>query len=132
MIFELLASCVSLWCWKINHRFILDCLMSCPNCNLVLNYVGSPRHSSSQELQDGKHRFNWNWPENPTTTLISTDGILLEIRNRNEGCHTFSPVAMTSHDQTLSMLLFQDSTDMSITFFVLSFGYTMRDLAWVS
>jgi hypothetical protein len=65
-------------------------------------------------------------------TLVSTDGLLLEVRNRNEGCLAWSPVATTSHDQTLSMLLFQDLTDMSITFFVLSSGYTMCGWTWVS
>jgi hypothetical protein len=122
--FELLAARVSLWCWKINHWFILDWLMSCPNCNLVLNCAGSPRRFSSQELQDGKCHFNWDWPENPTTTLVSTDGVLLEVRNRNEGCRAWSPVATTSHVRTLSMLFFQDSTSTSTTLFIPSSGYT--------
>jgi hypothetical protein len=65
-------------------------------------------------------------------TLVSTDGVLLKVCNWNEGCCAWSPIATTSHDQTLSMLLFQDSTDMSITFFVLSSGYMMCGLAWVS
>jgi hypothetical protein len=62
-------------------------------------------------------------------TLVSTDCVLLEVHNRNEGCRAWSLVATTSHDRTLSMWLFQDSTDMSITFFVLSSGYTMCVLA---
>jgi hypothetical protein len=57
-------------------------------------------------------------------TLFPMDGILLEVRNRKERYHAWSPVAMTSHVQTLSMLFFQDSTSTSITLFVPSSGYT--------
>jgi hypothetical protein len=127
MIFWLLATQIFLWCWKIKHRFILDWLMRCPNYNLVLNYAGSPRRFSSQELHDEKYHFYENWPENPTTTLVSMVGVLLVVRNRKEGCCAWSLVATTSHDRTLSMLLFQDSTDTSITLFVLSSGYTLSD-----
>jgi hypothetical protein len=31
-----------------------------------------------------------NWPENPIMTLISMDGVLLELRNRKERCHSWS------------------------------------------
>jgi hypothetical protein len=92
--------------------------MSCPNCNLVLNYAGSPRRFSSQELQDGKHPFNWNWPENPITTLVPTNGVLLEVCDRKKRCCAWSLDAMTSHIRTLSMLLLQDSTGTRITLFV--------------
>jgi hypothetical protein len=64
------------------------------------------QRSSSQELQDGKCHFYWNWPENPTMTLVSMDGILLEVRNRKKGCRAWGLIATTSHDWTLSMLLF--------------------------
>jgi hypothetical protein len=37
-------------------------------------------------------------------TLFPTDSVLLEVRNQNERCHARSPVAMTSHVRTLSML----------------------------
>jgi hypothetical protein len=50
--------------------------------------------------------------------LISTDDVLLEVRNRKEGCHAWSLIAMTSHVRALNMLLFQDSTSTSITLFV--------------
>jgi hypothetical protein len=115
MIFELLAALVSLWCCKILDRFILDWLMSCPNCNLVLNHASS---------QDGKRHFNWNWPENPTTTLASTDGVLLEVRNRKERCHAWSLIATASRVRTLIMLFFQYSIDMSIALLKRSFSYT--------
>jgi hypothetical protein len=124
MIFWLLATHIFLWCWKIKHQFILDWLMRYPNCNLVLNYAGSPRRFSSHELHDEKYHFYENWPENLTTTLVSMVGVLLEVRNRKEGCRAWGLVATTSHDRTLSMLLFQDSTHTSITLFVLSFRYT--------
>jgi hypothetical protein len=107
-------------------RFIFDRLMSCPNCNLVLNCDGSPRCFSSQELQDGKHPFHCNWEENSITTLVSTDGVLLEVRNRKERYRAWNLVAMTSHIQTLSMLFVQYSTDMSITVFIPSSGYTTQ------
>jgi hypothetical protein len=51
-------------------------------------------------------------------SFIRTDGVLLEVRNRKEGCYAWSLIAMTSHVQTLNMLLFQDSTGLSITLFV--------------
>jgi hypothetical protein len=40
-------------------------------------------------------------------TLFPTDSVLLEVRNQNERCHARSPVAMTSHVRTLSMLFFK-------------------------
>jgi hypothetical protein len=116
----------------VHVQLVHEWLVSCPNCNLVLNFAGSLRHSSSQELQDGKRHFYWNWPESPTTTLISTDGVLLEICNRKEWCRAWSLIATTSHDRTLSIWLFQDSTDTSITFFVLSSRYMTCGLARVS
>jgi hypothetical protein len=69
-------------------------------------------------LYDGKCPFHWNWPENPIMTLIPTDGVLFEVCNRKERCHSWGHVAKTSHVWTLSMLLFQDSTDKSITLFI--------------
>jgi hypothetical protein len=57
-------------------------------------------------------------------TPFQMDGVLLEVRNRKERCHAWSLIAMTSHIRTLSMLFFQDSTDMSITLFIPSFSYT--------
>jgi hypothetical protein len=50
------------------------------------------------------------------------DVILLEIHNRKERC-AWSPIAMTSHIRTLSMLFFQDSTGMCTTLFILSSSY---------
>jgi hypothetical protein len=49
---DLLSLCHSCY-WKTNRRFIFDWLMSCPKCNLVLNYVGSPRRFSSQNCKMG-------------------------------------------------------------------------------
>jgi hypothetical protein len=51
-------------------------------------------------------------------TLFPMDGIVFEVRNQKERCRAWSPIAMTSHVWTVSMLLFKDSTDMSITLFV--------------
>jgi hypothetical protein len=65
-----------------------------------------------------------DWPENPIMTLFPTDCVLLEVRNRRERCHAWSPIATTSHVWTLSMLFLQDSTSTSTTLFVPSFGYT--------
>jgi hypothetical protein len=65
-----------------------------------------------------------NWPENPIMTLFLMNGVLLEVRNRKERCHAWSPIATTSHVRALSMLFFQDSTSMSTTLFVPSSGYT--------
>jgi hypothetical protein len=59
-----------------------------------------------------------NWPENLMMTLFPMDGIVFVVRNRKERCRAWSPIAMTSHVRTVSMLLFKDSTDMSITLFV--------------
>jgi hypothetical protein len=78
--------------------------MSYPNCNLVLNCPGSPRCFSNQELQDGKCPFHWNWLKNLIMTLISIDGVLLEVHNRMERCRAWSLVAMTSHVWTFSIL----------------------------
>jgi hypothetical protein len=44
-----------------------------------------------------------DWPENLIMTLFPMDGVLLEVRNRKERCCAWSPVAMTSHVQTLNM-----------------------------
>jgi hypothetical protein len=48
-------------------------------------------------LQDKKRPFHWNWSANLVTTLVPADGVLLEVRNRKERCHSWSLVAMTSH-----------------------------------
>jgi hypothetical protein len=56
--------------------------------------------------------------QNPITTLVPTDGVLLEVRNRKERCRSWSLDAMIGHIRTLSMLLFQDSTSMGVTLFV--------------
>jgi hypothetical protein len=106
MIFYLLATRVFLWCWKINHQFIFDWLMNCPNCNLILNYAGSPCRFSIHELQDGKHLFQRSWPKNSITTLVPTDGVLLEVHNQKEGYHAWSLVATTGHVRTLGMLFY--------------------------
>jgi hypothetical protein len=101
-----------------NHRFIFDWLTSCLNCNLVLNYVGSPTHFSSRDCKMESAISYQNWPENPIMTLFPTDGVVLEVRNRKERCHSWSPFAMTGHIQTISVLLFHDSTSTSTTLFV--------------
>jgi hypothetical protein len=49
---DLLSLCHSCY-WKINHRFIFDWLMSCPNYNLVLNYADSLKRLSSQDCEMG-------------------------------------------------------------------------------
>jgi hypothetical protein len=64
-----------------------------------------------------------NWPDDLIMTLFPTNGILLEVRNRKERCHAWSPIATTSHIRALSMLFFQDSTSMSTNLFVPSSGY---------
>jgi hypothetical protein len=46
-------------------------------------------------------------------TFFPTDGVLLKVHNQKEIFHVWSPVAMTSHIRTLSMLFFLDMTDMS-------------------
>jgi hypothetical protein len=74
-------------------------------------------------LHDGNALSYYNWPENLIMTLFPTNGILLLVCNQKERCHAWSPAAMTSHVQTLSMLFFQDSTDMSITLFIPCFVY---------
>jgi hypothetical protein len=51
-------------------------------------------------------------------TLISTDDILLEVCNPKGRYRAWSLIAMTSQVQTLSMLLFQDSTGTSITLLI--------------
>jgi hypothetical protein len=75
---------------------------------------------SSQECKMEGALSYWNWSENPMMTLFSTDGVLLEVRNRKVWYHAWSPVVMTSHVWTLSMLFFQDSTNTNSTLFVLS------------
>jgi hypothetical protein len=99
-------------------------LTSCPNYNLILNCADSPRRFSSRDCKIESDISYRNWPENPIMTLFPTDGILLEVRNRKERCHAWSPVATTSRVRTLSMLVFQDSTSRSTTLFVPSSDYT--------
>jgi hypothetical protein len=101
-----------------NCRFIFDCLMSYPNCNLVSNYAGSPRCFSSQDCKMENALSYRNWPENPIMTLFPMDGVILEVRNRKEGCRACSPVAMVSHVRTFNKLFFQDPTSTSITLLV--------------
>jgi hypothetical protein len=92
--------------------------LSCRNCNLVLNCVGSLRRYRKQNCKMESALSYWNWPKNQIMTLFLTDGVLLGIRNRKERCHAWSFVATTSHIRTLSMLFFLDSTGMSSTLFV--------------
>jgi hypothetical protein len=77
-----------------------------------------PTASPARSCKMGKCPFHWNWPENPITTLVLMDGILLQVCNRKKRCRAWSLVAATSHIRTLSMLLFQDSTGTSVTLFV--------------
>jgi hypothetical protein len=65
----------------------------------------------------------WNWLKNPIMTLFPTDDVLLEVRNLKKRCRARSPIAMTSHVQTLSMLFFHDSIGMSISLFIPSSSY---------
>jgi hypothetical protein len=97
--------------------------MSYPNYNLALNCAGSFRRFSSRDCKMESAISYRNWPENPIMTHFPTDGILLEIRSRKERCHAWSPIAMTSHVWTVSVLLFQDSTSTSTTLFVPSSDY---------
>jgi hypothetical protein len=117
MISYLLVTYVSLCCWKTDRQFIFSWLMSCPDCKLVLNYAGSPRHFSS-------HDCKMENVENPIMALFPMGGVLLKVLNRKERCHAWSPGATTSHVQALSMLFFQDSTGMSIILFVPCSGDT--------
>jgi hypothetical protein len=97
--------------------------MSCPDCNLILNCVNSLRCFSSRDCKMESVISYRNWPKNPIMTPFLTDGVLLMVRNWKERCHAWSPIVMTSHVQTLSVLLFQDSTSTSTTLFVPSSGY---------
>jgi hypothetical protein len=77
-----------------------------------------PGASPARNCKKGKHPFHWNWPKNPIMILVPMDGVLLEVRNRQENMSSWSLDAMTGHVWTLSMSLFQDSIDMSVTLFV--------------
>jgi hypothetical protein len=46
------------------------------------------------------------------------DDILLKVRNRKERYRAWGLIATTSHVRTLSILLFQDSTGMSVNLFI--------------
>jgi hypothetical protein len=122
---------------KTNCWFVFDWLMSCLNCNLVLNCAGSPRCFSSWDCKMESAISYQNWLENPIMILFPTCGILLEVCNRNERCPAWSPVAMTSHVRTLSVLLFQASTSMSSALFIPSSGYTtwlclcVSNIGWI-
>jgi hypothetical protein len=78
--------------------------MSCPNYNLILNYISLPRRFSSQECKMENALSYQNWPENLIMTLFPTDGILLEICNQKERYRAWSLVTTTSHIWTFSML----------------------------
>jgi hypothetical protein len=74
-------------------------------------------------LQNGNRPFYRNWLKNSIIILLPTDGVLLKVNSRRERCCAWNLIATISHVWTLSMLFFQDSTDMSITFSARSSGY---------
>jgi hypothetical protein len=51
-------------CRKLDRRFTFDWLTSYLNCKLALNCASSPRHFSSQDLQEGNCHFLSEWQEN--------------------------------------------------------------------
>jgi hypothetical protein len=90
--------------------------MSYPNCNPVLNCVGSPRRFSSRDSKMENALSYWNWPENPIMTLFSTDGALLKVLNRKEGCRAWNLIATTSHVRTFSMLFSKTRQTRALTY----------------
>jgi hypothetical protein len=108
---------------KTNRWFVVGWLMSYPKCNHVSNCAGSPMRFSSRDSK----------MENASSIgiglrirlwLFPTDGVLLEVCNRKERHRAWSFVATTSHVWILKMLFLQDSTDMGITLFIPTSGYT--------
>jgi hypothetical protein len=74
-----------------------------PNCNLVLNCAGSSRRLLREKLQDGNTFPSQNMRKGPGATFSGTDGVLLTVRNRKEGCCPWSLVATTCHIQALKL-----------------------------
>jgi hypothetical protein len=51
-------------------------------------------------------------------TLISADGVLLEVHSRKEGCYAWTLVATTSQILALSQLLLQTLMNVSLSWFI--------------
>jgi hypothetical protein len=81
---------------KLSHGLVSTGWRAHPNCNLVLNCSGSSRRFLRQKLQDGNHIPPQNLQKDPCATFVRTDDVLLEVRNRKEGCCAWSLVPTTS------------------------------------
>jgi hypothetical protein len=90
---------------KLSCRLVLTGWRAHPNCDIVLNCAGSPKRFLRRKLQDGKCIPLSEFAKDPYASFIGTDDVLLEVRNRNEECCTWSLIATTSRILALSLQL---------------------------
>jgi hypothetical protein len=91
------------------------------NCNLALNCAGSSRRFSSQYCKIERSCLIGLAMVLRSWLSSEQDGVLLEIRNRNEESYLWSLVATTSFDLAIiSLPRCQTFLDTSVTMFVSS------------
>jgi hypothetical protein len=88
---------------KLSCKLVLTGWQAHPNCNLVLNCAGSPRHFLRQKLQDGRHISLLELAKGPCASFVGTNVVLLEVRNQKEECRTWSLITTTSQILTLRL-----------------------------
>jgi hypothetical protein len=121
------ALMTSLWvvpyslCGKLDHRFTLTRLISCPDYNLAMNYASSPRCFSSQDLQDGKCHSLMEWQENQIIIFFSKQ---MAYYSRYATGKKWIIVAATSHIWTWSHWYSWGPTKAIIALFIPCSGYT--------
>jgi hypothetical protein len=106
---------------KLSYRLVLTGWRAHPNCDLVLNCAGSPKCISLLELAKG-----------PCASFIRMDGVLLEVCNRKEECHTWSLVATTSQILDLRLSLPQTLMSISLFLFVSKPCLTFLSIVYIS
>jgi hypothetical protein len=103
-----------------------------PNCNLILNCVGSPRCFLRQKLQDEKRTSLSELAKGHCTSFVGTGGVLLKVCNREEECRTWSLVATTSQIQALRLSLPQTLMRVSLFLFISKPCLTFLSIVYIS
>jgi hypothetical protein len=117
---------------KLSYRLVLTGWRAHSNCDLVLNCAGSPRRFSRQRLQDEKRISLLELAKGPCASFIRMDGVLLEVCNRKEECHTWSLVATTSQILDLRLSLPQTLMSISLFLFVSKPCLTFLSIVYIS
>jgi hypothetical protein len=103
---------------KLSRRLDLTGWQAFTNDNHALNCAGSSRRFLRQKLQEGRRIFLSELAKGPCASFVGTDGVLLEVPNRKEECHTWTLVAIMSQVLALRLPLRQTLMSVSLSLFI--------------